>query len=203
MPVPKDREFSQSAATALATLLSKTGRSILALFTSYSMLHETRELLDSEHCSEAPTVMAQGFDGEKESITRAFADGSCRLLMGTASFWEGVDFPGEQLEILVLVRLPFSVPTDPLVSALAERIETHEQNAFSSFFLPEAQLRFKQGIGRLIRRETDRGALVVLDPRLAHASYGKSFQRTLPVQVSMFESIEELADDVCAFLERG
>jgi ATP-dependent DNA helicase DinG len=110
------------------------------------------------------------------------------LLLGTASFWQGIDLPGELLEVLVVTRLPFGVPTDPRFAARSEFLEQQGGRPFVDLYLPEAVLRFKQGFGRLIRRRTDRGILVVLDPRMMARSYGKRFLDALPVPVERMPS---------------
>jgi ATP-dependent DNA helicase DinG len=116
------------------------------------------------------------------------------VLLGTASFWEGVDFPGASLEVLLIARLPFAVPTDPLLVARSEEIEAQGGDSFRDLALPEAILRFRQGIGRLIRTAEDRGIVIVADPRLKRASYGRRFQSTLPSAPFATSSQEELLE---------
>ena len=120
-------------------------------------------------------------------------------MLGVQSLWEGVDFPGAALEILVVAKLPFSVPDDPLVEARGERLRERGLDPFRSDSLPEAVLRFRQGVGRLIRRADDRGALVVCDPRLATASYRGPFLDALPALPSRFSDPRQLADDAATF----
>jgi ATP-dependent DNA helicase DinG len=114
------------------------------------------------------------------------------VLLGAASFWEGVDFPGAALEVLVIARLPFPVPTDPVVAARSEQIEADGGDAFRDLMLPEAILRFRQGVGRLIRSADDRGVVVVADPRIARSTYGARFLATLPARPVLEGSPEEL-----------
>jgi ATP-dependent DNA helicase DinG len=122
-------------------------------------------------------------------------------LLGVQSLWEGVDFPGESLEILVVAKLPFSVPDDPRVEARAERLRDRGLDPFRNDQLPEAVLRFRQGVGRLIRRADDRGVLVVCDPRLARSSYRAPFLAALPVAPGVLNDAGALARDAAAFLE--
>ncbi|MEK7329611.1 MAG: helicase C-terminal domain-containing protein, partial [Candidatus Eisenbacteria bacterium] len=117
------------------------------------------------------------------------------------SLWEGVDFPGEALEILVVAKLPFSVPDDPLVEARAERLRERGLDPFRDDAVPEAVLRFRQGVGRLIRRADDRGVLVVCDPRLATASYRRPFLAALPVEPLPAGDPRTLAREAAAFLD--
>jgi ATP-dependent DNA helicase DinG len=124
------------------------------------------------------------------------------VLLGTASFWEGVDFPGSDLEILVLTRLPFAVPSDPLEMALTEEINQSGGQAFQDRSLPEAVLRFRQGFGRLIRRKTDRGVFLILDPRYYLTGYGGVFRRSLEMESGPVASPEEAADAVQKWFAR-
>ena len=124
------------------------------------------------------------------------------MLLGVQSLWEGVDFPGEALEVLVVARLPFSVPDDPIVEARAERLRERGLEPFRHDAVPEAVMRFRQGVGRLIRRATDRGVLVVCDPRLARASYRGAFRAALPVEPRLWKDALGLAREAGAFLTR-
>ncbi|MBI5711564.1 MAG: hypothetical protein HZC42_14865 [Candidatus Eisenbacteria bacterium] len=124
-------------------------------------------------------------------------------MLGVQSLWEGVDFPGEALEILVVAKLPFSVPDDPLVEARGERLRERGLDPFLHDAVPEAVLRFRQGVGRLIRRTDDRGVLIVCDPRLAVASYRRAFLAALPVPPERLRDPHELAGAAARFLEAG
>jgi ATP-dependent DNA helicase DinG len=103
------------------------------------------------------------------------------ILLGTDSFWEGVDFPGSDLEILIITRLPFPVPTDPVFSALGERLSAAGKDAFLDLSLPQAILKLRQGVGRLIRTKDDHGAVIITDQRILQKGYGKLFTAALPV----------------------
>jgi ATP-dependent DNA helicase DinG len=121
-------------------------------------------------------VLAQSLDGSARQLVTALKDNHRTLLLGTASFWEGVDIAGEALSTLVIARLPFPVPVDPIFAARSELYD----DPFNEFALPQAILRFKQGFGRLIRHRDDRGTVVVLDRRLMSKTYGETFLRSLP-----------------------
>jgi ATP-dependent DNA helicase DinG len=140
-------------------------------------------------------VYAQGKDASRSSLTEAFQKSDRAVLLGAASFWEGVDFPGAELEILVMVRLPFPVPRDPFVEAYAERLREEGHDPFDAYMLPEAILRFRQGFGRLIRRRGDRGVFVILDPRVLRRAYGTRFTETLGAGVRPVDSWEALIEE--------
>ena len=120
--------------------------------------------------------MAQGVDGSAPYLMSAFADEPRSVLLGTASFWEGVDMPSGLLKALVITRLPFQVPSDPIVQSRSALY----QDPFSEYSIPNAVLRFRQGIGRLIRNKDDRGNIVVLDSRIISHGYGRAFQDSMP-----------------------
>src|SRR5262249_32374165 len=114
--------------------------------------------------------------GQRRQVLRTFEETERPLLLGTSTFWEGIDVPGERLSCVVIVHLPFQVPTDPVFAARAERL----RDPFMQYALPQAALRLKQGFGRLIRRHDDRGAVVILDNRVLERDYGRAFLEALP-----------------------
>jgi ATP-dependent DNA helicase DinG len=123
-------------------------------------------------------------------------DAGSAVLLGTASFWEGVDVPGDPLRALLLAKLPFRVPTEPLVAARCERVERAGGDAFNEYMLPDAALRLKQGFGRLIRSASDRGAVVLMDPRVLSRQYGAVLLETLPPARRLVGPWNELRSEV-------
>jgi Rad3-related DNA helicase len=185
---------------AVAELARRTGRSQLVLFTAHDRLRRARERLLGRLDGSAH-LLAQEWDGSISQLSERFRLRRGSILLGVQSLWEGVDFPGEELEIVVVAKLPFSVPDDPRVEARAERLRERGQDPFRSDAVPEAVLRFRQGVGRLIRRAGDRGVLVVCDPRLVSASYRAPFLEALPAPPVVCSAPVELAQRAAAFFE--
>ncbi|WP_040208396.1 ATP-dependent DNA helicase DinG [Neobacillus jeddahensis] len=165
----------------IITIAEATKGRMLILFTANDMLKKTYELIKESGFLNEYVLIAQGItSGSRTRLTRNFQRYEKALLLGTSSFWEGVDIPGEDLSCLVIVRLPFSPPGEPLTEAKCQLIVEQGGNAFSEYSLPEAILRFKQGFGRLIRTETDRGVIIVFDRRIVTTKYGKAFLKSIP-----------------------
>lgn len=192
LPSPKGESFQEKVSELVKNLCLTCQRNSLVLFTSYSMLNFTYRRI-REHLEEAGfSVLAQGVSGNAASILKRLKGEGKTVLLGTESLWEGVDLPGEQLELLIIAKLPFAVPSEPLVEARLEKIQSQGENPFSSYSVPEAALKLKQGFGRLIRSQTDRGAVVILDKRTITTSYGEEFLKSLPLTTKTFDHEEEL-----------
>jgi Rad3-related DNA helicase len=176
MPEPEWPGYLESLAQAIADLVRSSRGRALVLFTSHSSLRATHQLLSEMLRDEAIQVLGQGIDGSARQLVRTLQSNPNTVLLGTASFWEGVDIVGEALSLLVIARLPFNVPSDPVFAARSALYD----DPFGQYGLPQAVLRFKQGFGRLIRSKTDRGVLVVLDRRIASRQYGSAFLESLP-----------------------
>src|SRR5690606_31007654 len=165
----------------IISIASATDGRMLVLFTSFDMLRKTYQLIKESLALEDFVLLAQGISGgSRTRLARNFQQFNKSILFGTSSFWEGVNIPGKDLSCLVIVRLPFSPPDEPITAAKYELIRNVGKNPFSDFALPEAVIRFKQGFGRLIRTETDRGVVIVLDRRIDTTSYGKTFLQSIP-----------------------
>ncbi|MBN1756185.1 DEAD/DEAH box helicase family protein [bacterium] len=191
--LPDSGKYMEQAPALISKLARRRG-GMLVLSTSYAMLNhlylKIREGLEERGI----LVLAQGISGSRSTITRQFKEGLNAVLLGTESFWEGVDIPGEALQVLVLLKLPFAVPTDPYVEAYCNWLLEKGQNPFNTFMVPEAVIKFRQGIGRLIRSESDRGVLLILDQRLSLKTYGRLFLNSLPTSADLVWSDEELLD---------
>jgi len=169
------------------------------LLTAHERLRRARERLLAR-LPHGAVLLAQDWDGAAAVVSERFRSARGAVLLGVQSLWEGVDFPGESLEILVVAKLPFSVPDEPLVEARGERLRERGLEPFQHDAVPEAVLRFRQGVGRLIRRFDDRGVLVVCDPRLLAASYRRPFLEALPVVPVRHTDAHALAREAAAFL---
>jgi Rad3-related DNA helicase len=193
---------AEAVAGVVAALHGATGRNQLVLFTAHERLRRARERLRTL-LPPGATLLAQEWDGPASVVAERFRVARGAVLLGVQSLWEGVDFPGEALEILVVAKLPFSVPDDPLVEARGERLQDRGLDPFRDDAVPEAVLRFRQGVGRLIRRADDRGVLVVCDPRLVTASYRRPFLEALPVTPERIADVNALALEAAQFLTAG
>jgi ATP-dependent DNA helicase DinG len=158
----------------------------LVLFTNSFLLKQIGGELRDELASENIEVYMQGEGISRRNLLNSFKENTNSVLLGLDSFWLGVDVPGEALSNLIITRLPFFVPDHPLIKAKLEYIDFNGGNSFMDYSLPEAILKFRQGIGRLIRHKTDEGIIAVLDPRILTKSYGKHFFNSIdecPVEI--------------------
>ncbi len=176
LPEPNQPPYTAAVADLLRRLARETQGRMLVLFTSHASLRAVHRLLAPPLEANGILVLGQGLDGQPARLLNALRQNSRTVVLGTSSFWEGVDVVGPALSVVVMARLPFAVPSDPVFAA---RSECYEQ-PFVQYALPEAVLRFRQGFGRLIRSTTDRGILVSLDRRLEARSYGRIFLQSLP-----------------------
>lgn len=199
LPSPRDKDFNEQVSRLIEDMLQKTRTGTLVLFTSFDLLHRCYWRL----VKAGVPALAQGIDGNPAQLLETARRSKDSIVLGTSSFWEGVDLPGQALELLVITKLPFSVPTEPLVEARCQAIEQAGGSAFHRYLLPEAVIRLRQGFGRLIRNKTDRGLAVLCDPRAATSDYGQVFLRSLPVmptavcqnQEQLWQAMEFLQHD--------
>jgi Rad3-related DNA helicase len=190
LSAPRSEQFHRDVAHTVATASRVLGRGPLVLFTAHSLLRRSLSTL-WELMGDTP-VLAQGISGSRTGLRDLFSESREAILLGSDSFWEGVDLPGEALECLVMTKLPFAVPTDPLVQAQTERIEAGGGSSFDGYMVPKAAVKLRQGIGRLIRTRNDKGVAILLDRRLLTARYGQVFLDSLPVKPVVARNEEEL-----------
>jgi ATP-dependent DNA helicase DinG len=176
-----DPAFLEALVGSLANVAVETKGRMLVLFTSHRMLKQVHPELKERLKVHGIHVLGQGVDsGNRSKLVRMFRTNAASVLLGTSSFWEGVDIPGEALSCLAIVRLPFQPPNHPLVEAKSEQLKKHNQNPFTALSVPQAVIRFKQGFGRLVRTARDRGVVVIYDTRVLETSYGRNFLYSLP-----------------------
>lgn len=176
-----DELFVNTLVQSLSKAAHATKGRMLVLFTSYRMLRQVHEPLKESLAASDITVLGQGVDsGSRSRLTRRFQEAKSAVLLGTSSFWEGVDIPGDALTCLAIVRLPFQPPNQPLLEAKSELLRQQNKNPFMQLSVPQAVIRFKQGFGRLVRTGQDRGVVILYDTRVLESYYGKHFLYSLP-----------------------
>ncbi|MDR1949890.1 MAG: ATP-dependent DNA helicase DinG [Spirochaetaceae bacterium] len=198
-PLPEEAGYQAFVDGAAAKLAEIAGGSALILFTSYQSLR-------SAYHTAAPVLEKQGIrclkqgDDDRSRLLRSFLDDESSVLFATDSFWEGVDAPGNTLRLVILCRLPFRTPNEPVFEARREALEKRGGNAFMDLSLPEAVMKFKQGFGRLMRRSGDYGVVAVLDGRILHKRYGEYFLRSLPETKTSFAEFDRILREAEGFL---
>ncbi|MBK8647830.1 MAG: ATP-dependent DNA helicase [Gemmatimonadetes bacterium] len=189
LPDPRDADFIDEAARIFQHVVDACDGRTLGLFTSYRNLNAVYERLDGrEH-----RVLRQG-DLPRGELTRIFKEDTGSILLGTESFWTGIDVAGEALTGLVIDKLPFPPPDDPVIDAICER----DPRAFDNYLVPLAIIALRQGVGRLIRCKTDVGVAVILDKRIAEKGYGKKFLKSLPPMLTT-----RRVENIARFLEEA
>jgi len=197
MPAPSDPAFVAEVIERAVPLIDAARGGAFLLFTSHRALSRAAQLLRARWAEEAPYNLYVQGEAPRERLLKEFREDGCGVLLGTTSFWEGVDVKGEALRLVIIEKLPFASPDDPIVKARIDHLQATGGNAFRDYQLPEAALALKQGVGRLIRSEDDFGAVVICDPRLVGRGYGKVFLAALPPM-----PVTRDYDEVSRFLRR-
>ena len=194
-----DPAFLEQVTDVVGEIAEAIGGRTLVLFTSHQQLRDVADRLRTRTAQSGLTVLAQNLDGTRRQLLAQFQERPRSILLGSSSFWEGIDVPGDALSCVVIVRLPFRVPSDPLQLARSASLA----DPFGQLALPEAVLRLKQGFGRLIRRQTDRGAVVLMDHRIANRTYGAAFLDALPRAAVHLGSSAEMTPAIVQWLAPG
>ena len=184
---PRNERFSGQVADIIKETHDRHATGMLVLFTNYTMLNSLYRDLNVHFSGKHVLLLAQGKSGSRNTMINQFREYRDSVLFGTDSFWEGIDVPGEALELLLITKLPFDVPSEPLIAARLEKIKQEGGNPFFDYSVPEAIIKFRQGFGRLIRHKKDFGAVIICDNRLVRMQYGQQFLNSLPVQAQVFK----------------
>jgi len=180
MPDPRDEAYGAALAEWVARFVEDTDGRAFVLFTSYRAMQQLAQEMEDFFASREMNLLVQGKGAPRSQLLEQFKNTPRSVLFGTDSFWMGVDVPGAALSNVIITRLPFAVPDHPLIEAKLELIQARGGDAFTEYSLPEAILKFRQGVGRLIRTKSDTGIIVVLDNRIVTKTYGRAFLKALP-----------------------
>jgi DNA polymerase-3 subunit epsilon/ATP-dependent DNA helicase DinG len=199
IPEPKQPGYQRYVEEAIIDVALALGGRTMALFTSYGQLSATARAIEQPLSDARINILAQSSGSSRQQLLAQFrAEDSRSVLLGTRSFWEGVDVPGDALQAVIIVKFPFDVPSDPVFAARSETFEY----PFFEYSIPEAVLRFRQGFGRLIRRKDDKGVVVVLDKRILTKRYGQSFLDALPGCTVLRQRVDRLGELTLRWLNR-
>ncbi|MCA9934498.1 MAG: hypothetical protein KC415_11270, partial [Anaerolineales bacterium] len=199
MPEPNQPGYQRYVEDAIVDVATALGGRTMVLFTSYGQLQQTARAIEGPLNDAGITTLAQVSGASRQQLLAQFVQPHGRsVLLGTRSFWEGVDVPGAALQAVLLVKLPFDVPSDPIFAARSETFD----NSFYQYSIPEAVLRFRQGFGRLIRRQDDEGVVAILDKRVLTKRYGRLFLEALPECMVLRQRTNRLGELTLRWLNR-
>lgn len=190
-PSENTREFTHQVSQWLNKLFAQNAGRSFVLFTSYKMLNKVAQKVRSTLENKGVKLLVQGGDLPRRKMLETFRNDQPAVIFGADAFWEGVDIPGENLSHVIITKLPFPNPADPLVEATSERLEKEGKNSFKDYYIPEAVLSLKQGFGRLIRSRDDTGEITILDSRIVKKSYGHNFLDALPDCNTVYETLDQ------------
>jgi len=199
IPDHHSSNYIEVVSKILQEVIEISGGRALILFTSYNTLNSVTNAINDGLLESGIEVLKQG-TLPRDKLLDKFRNSINAVLLATDSFWEGVDIIGDALKLVVIMRLPFKVPTDPIIEARADYLEKMGINSFLNYSVPMAVIKFKQGFGRLIRSKNDRGAVLVLDKRISTKSYGKYFINSLPDCKKLYGKYEDMLDDLREFI---
>lgn len=192
LPKPSVPEYNDMVNDTLCALLPEVSENTMVLFTSVSAMMKAQAALAPVFAQKEKLLLCQHVDGALDGLVAMFRKSRGACLLGCQSLWEGVDFPGDALKLLVIPKLPFPNPVDPLVAGISNKMKAEGKNSFKEFFVPEAYMELRQGLGRLIRSEEDSGKVLILDSRVVLEHYGKSFARIWNMKHTVVNSVDEV-----------
>ena len=198
-PFPDNEQFQPFIEDAIVRLIQAAGGRTLVLFTAYDSLRHACDTARTRLRLSGITILRQG-DDERFRLLNLFKEETASVLFATDSFWEGVDVPGEALSQVIIVKLPFGVPSDPVFAARSEQIQKRGGNPFMELSVPEAVIKFRQGFGRLIRRGDDKGTVICLDRRIMEKRYGQIFLTSIPDCKKMYAPLADILGAVGEFI---
>lgn len=196
LPKPSAPEFGDALNDSLVKILPNVEENSLVLFTSVAAMMKAQQVLAPVFAEKNKLLLCQNVDGATDGLVSMFRSSRGACLLGCQSLWEGVDFPGDALKLLVITKLPFPNPVEPLVAGISNEMKEKGENPFKNYFVPEAYMEMRQGLGRLLRTEKDSGKVLILDNRVITEHYGKSFQKIWDFKQKFIFS----ADDVKKFI---
>jgi ATP-dependent DNA helicase DinG len=202
LPVPSDDYFTPQSIELLKMTIDSARVGAMVLFTSYKDLNTVYEQISDEMYQKDILLLAQGRGYSRTVALNEFRDHGSAVLLGTSSFWEGVDVPGESLSLLILYKLPFQVPSEPVIEAYYEKLRREGKDPFMHSTLPNAMLKFRQGFGRLIRNKKDRGVVLIVDSRVINKYYGSYFREIIPTKIYSAETPVEICDLVAGWFNQ-
>ncbi len=203
LPEPSDKYFQAQALDLMELIFESSPVGTLTLFTSYKDLEAAYNKLNDILYQRNRPLFAQGKWSSRSALLDEFKKHNNAVLLGTSSFWEGIDVQGESLSLLVLFKLPFQVPSEPIVEAYIDKLEKSNKDSFMHYILPNALLRLRQGFGRLIRSKTDKGVVVIIDPRVTTKRYGHYFQEVLPASSVVMDDAYQMQSAITGFFKRS
>ena len=192
LPKPSVPEYNDAVNETLCSVLPDVEENTMVLFTSISAMLKAQTVLAPLFAEKNKLLLCQHVDGSLDGLVAMFRKSRGACLLGCQSLWEGVDFPGDALKLLVIPKLPFPNPVDPLVAGISNKMKAEGKNAFKEFFVPEAYMELRQGLGRLIRSEEDSGKVLILDNRIVTEHYGKSFARIWNNKQTVANSVDDI-----------
>jgi ATP-dependent DNA helicase DinG len=192
LPKPSVPEYNDAVNDTLAHILPEVEENTMVLFTSVSAMMKAQAALAPLFAEKGKLLLCQHVDGALDGLVAMFRKSRGACLLGCQSLWEGVDFPGDALKLLVIPKLPFPNPMDPLVAGITNKMKSEGKNAFKEFFVPEAFMELRQGLGRLIRSEEDSGKVLILDNRVVVEHYGKTFMRIWNNKQKVVGSVDDI-----------